>query len=237
MIYASGGLPEAHSACAKGRRKGRNNEGDADVARCRADYLTLGVDLNDDGRKLKTAGRSFRTHAELVAVVHTASGKIVRWTGKSYPLVSQEKTLVHETDLKSHLFCCGDERVLVLGCHDLNMFGNRGYVNQNTESQRRTRCDRMRKLAKKFKPTIILQHPHSTDSPRIWSTGWSRKSGACQFLSSGEDGLKHIYASGIAYYNDSQPKEPRGALCDVLARTRCCDEHVQDVVVTGFMLT
>lgn len=196
------------------------------VIRRRVDFLTLGIDLNYDNGKHKM-NRSLRgTHAELIAVVKTASGEITHWTGKSYPTSWQEHTLVHQTDLKSHMLCCGNERVLILGCHDLNMFSNRSYTNQKPDGQRRKRCDRMRELVKEFRPTVILHHPHSTDSPKIWSTPWS---GALGFLPQDRGGQVHSYASGIAYYNDLEA--PRQKLHDVLTGTRCCDNHVMDVVV------
>lgn len=198
------------------------------AARSRADFLTLGIDLNRDegNHKMDRLPRSI--HAELIAVVETASGEIMRWTGKSYSLGWQEKTLVHETDLKSHFLRCGKERVLVLGCHDLNMFSNRAYANQKPNGPRRKRCDRMRELVKEFKPTVILHHPHSTDSPRIWLTAWR---GLLQFMSRQRDREAHSYASGIAYYNNLEAL--RRKLRDVLAGTRCCGNHVLDVIVNG----
>ena len=200
------------------------------AARPRARFLTVGVDLNNLGVKARTGEYAHDTHVEMVAVVDTDSGKIVCCTGKSYPVNWQEKTLVQETNLESHLFRWGKKYVLVLGCHDLNMFSNRAYNNQNQKGLRRKRCDKMRKLVKKFKPAIILQHPHSTDSPRIWSTAWS---GASQWLPSG-----HTYASGIAYYREEneneEENEPRVCLNDVLTGTRCCDSHVLDVIVNGY---
>ena len=192
------------------------------AARNCAKYLTLGVDLNDGGNKFARDSHELsRTHAELIAVVNTATGKVVHWTGKSYPVSGQEKTLVQETDLETHLFSLDREKVLILGCHDLTMFNPRGYATQVPEGKRRMRCDKMRQLAKSFKPTIILQHPHSTDSPNIWSHAW----GVAKKLLKNE----HIYASGIAYYRYAG--KPRGNLADVLAKTRCCGEHVWDVVV------
>ena len=198
------------------------------VIRRRADFLTLGIDLNHDKGRHKMDRLPRGIHAELIAVVKTASGEITHWTGKSYSLSWQEKTLVHETDLKSHLFRCGKERVLILGCHDLNMFSNRSAANQKPNSPRQKRCDSMRELVRKFRPTVILHHPHSTDSPRIWSTAWS---GARKFLRGRKYGQIHSYASGIAYYNSL--KAPRRKLRDVRVGTRCCDNHVLDVVVNG----
>ena len=130
---------------------------------------------------------------ELVAVVDVVAGKVIRWTGKSYPTSSQEQDLVQVTDLRSHLLELAGERVLVLGCHDLNMWSPRSRANQAQGSRRNIRCTSMIELAAKFKPTIVLQHPHTTDTVRIWSVAWS---GIRQSLPS----VAH-YASGIAYYN------------------------------------
>ncbi len=195
------------------------------AARGRAQFLTLGVDLNDRSGKRKMDRLTRGTHAELVAIIDVESREPARWTGKSYPVSWQERTLVHEADLKSHLFCFGDQRVLVLGCHDLNMFSARSKANLRVGSERYRRATRMRRLAKSFKPTIILHHAHSTDSPRIWSTSWS---GARELLPS-RAGVRHVWASGIGYYNGDDT--PRGALCDVRRSTRCCEEHVVDVCV------
>ena len=194
------------------------------AARPRAEFLTVGVDLSNGSVKSSTSRYASDTHAEMVAVVNIGSGRIVRCTGKSYPVRWQERTLVQEADLESHLFRWGEKHVLVLGCHDLNMFSNRSYANQRPNKPLRKRCDEMRELVERFKPEIILHHPHSTDSPRIWSTAWG---GARQKLPCG-----HTYASGIAYYNQ-KGNEPRRCFNDVRAGTRCCDSHVSDVIVNG----
>ena len=196
-----------------------------DAARGRADYLTLGVDLNDRSGKGKMDRRARGTHAELVAIVDVARRKPVQWTGKSYPVSWQERTLVQEVDLDSHLFCCETERVLVLGCHDLNMFSPRAEAKMNDGSDRQVRSECMSNLAKRFRPTMILHHPHTTDSPRIWATAWS---GARKGLPR-KSGGRHVWASGIAYYNGGAAR--RGTLRGVLEATRCCDEDVLDVCV------
>ena len=196
-----------------------------DAARGRAQFLTLGVDLTDRSGKRKMDRKARGTHAELVAIVDVERGVSVQWTGKSYPVSWQERTLVQEADLSSHLFRCADERVLVLGCHDLNMFSARSQKNQKAGSERQRRSERMRSLARSFRPTIILHHPHSTDSPRIWSTAWS---GARELLR-GMRGVRHLWVSGIAYYNGDG--KPRGELSGVRRSTRCCEEHVIDLCV------
>jgi len=193
-------------------------------ARGRARFLTLGIDFYFIGKR-KMDRQAGKTHAELVAIIDLDQGEPVGWTGKSYPVSWQERTLVQESDLESHLFHADDERVLVLGCHDLNMFSPRAWAVMRTGSEKYRRTREMRELAEKFKPTIVLQHPHSTDSPRIWSTAWS---GARQLLPCSR-GARRVWASGIGYYNDQG--EERGTLRDVLCSTRCCEKHVFDICV------
>ena len=52
--------------------------------------------------------------------------------------------------------------------------------------------------------------------------------------SSRPPGIKrHLWASGIGYYNDEE--EPRGTLDAVQRATRCSGEHVKDIVVQPSM--
>ena len=102
------------------------------AARGRTQFLTLGLDLNDRSGKWKMDRTSRGLHAELVAIVDVEKGAAVQWTGKSYPTSWQEGTLVQETDLSSHRFKCRGECVLVLGCHDLNMFSGRAWANMTS---------------------------------------------------------------------------------------------------------
>ncbi len=163
--------------------------------------VTIGVDL-----KAKEDSR----HAELVAFVRMKDGVILRWTGKSYPTGFQENTLVHQVDLGSHCLRFGAERVLILGCHDLNMFSPRGYANQNPDGKRRARCERMHRIVNKFRPTAILQHPHTTDSDRIWRLPWSA-------LTKLSEASLDDWASAICFYRKGGP---RRKLAEVLAATR-----------------
>jgi hypothetical protein len=179
------------------------------VARPLTRVLTIGVDLISDVE-----------HAELVAVIDCDSREIVRWTGKSYPTGSQEAALVQVADIDSHLLEIADEKVLVLGCHDLNMFSARARANQSPDGIRRQRCDEMARATARFKPTVVLQHPHSTDSANIWRMPW-----AC--LARDYPSVR-TYASGIAYFNWHGPA--RRPLRDVLAGTRS-EAGVADVVV------
>ena len=109
------------------------------AANARTRVLTIGVDLVSDAE-----------HAELVAVIDCDSGEIVRWTGKSYPTGNQEALLVQVSDVDTHLLKIAEEKVLVLGCHDLNMFSARARANQSPKGVRRRRCDAMAKATVRF---------------------------------------------------------------------------------------
>ena len=184
----------------------------------RAQFLTLGVDLMPPGQAKGTIG--IGTHAELVAVIDLSTGLICHWTGKSYPTGWQEDTLVHETDLTSHCWL-SKPRTLILGCHDLNAFSHRAQAVAK-RTARVERWNALDKLAHELKPAVVLHHPHETDSPNIWSGGWS---GIRYRLDS-----VRTYASGIAYFNRND--EPRQSLDSVLQRTKC--SAVVDILVDGY---
>ncbi|MDX2053622.1 MAG: hypothetical protein SFV15_14575 [Polyangiaceae bacterium] len=186
------------------------------TARGRVQFITLGLDLGEDGRLDDH-------HAELVAVFDVSTGRLLRWTGKSYPISDQEDTLLHVADVRSHLLEIGGERVLVLGCHDLNMWSPRSHSRQKPGGERRQRCDLMRKLARQFRPTVVLQHPHQTDSANIWALGWSGIMKDLPDVTSA--------ASGIAYYGRNG--EPRRPLESVLARTQRGEKKTRDIYIDG----
>lgn len=75
-------------------------------------------------------------------------------------------------------------------------------------------------LVRRFKPTVVLQHPHSTDTPNIWRMPW-----AC--LARDYPSVP-CYGSGIGYYAWSW--RPRRPLAAVLTGTRS-ETGVADVVV------
>ena len=162
----------------------------------KAKFLTIGIDLaNANGTFV----------AELIAVINLCSGRIIRWTGKSYPTSEQERALWQVTDLESHCVNIAGYRVLVLGCHDLNMFSNRAWTNQKKGSLRRRRTTAMRRVAKHFGPDVILHHPHRTDSANIWGTAWS---GAKELFN------PIAWASGILYEDNRSPRMPLEAVRD-----------------------
>ncbi|MGD0679732.1 MAG: hypothetical protein ABSC94_30470 [Polyangiaceae bacterium] len=181
----------------------------------KAEVLTVGIDL---------FGGQAGAHAELVAVFDIAKRTIVRWTGKSYPTPNQERTLVQVVDLDSHFLEIARERALVLGCHDLNMYSPRGHANQSPDGLRRAKCDEMKARITLFKPTVVLQHPHSTDTPNIWRLPWLRLAR--------EVPSARVWASGVAYFNWNGP--PRAELSRVLEQTKIAGREVSDIVIDAW---
>lgn len=132
------------------------------------DYLTIGVD-SQKAKISTTRNYISKPHVELVCLVDLKTKKI-SWTGKSYPTSNQEKGLVRICDLKSHFFESDLGKVMLLGCHDLTIFNNRNW--KNTKGWRKELKIKFRELAKKEKPKIVLQHPHTTDCVSVWTPAW-----------------------------------------------------------------
>ena len=205
-------------------------------ARKRTKLLTLGVDLNLDVHKEERIEQNHFcrsscplscTHAELVAVIDTASGEVVRWTGKSYPVDNQQHTLVHVKDLRSHLLDVGTERILVLGCHDLNLLIDRGRKPKHQLSPKQVRRKRLQTLAHKFKPTMILHHPHATYSPYIWRAAWGAARAALP--------TARVAVSSIAFCGNPKPRSkqrPWQTLDATIAGTSWGD-GTTDIVIDG----
>jgi hypothetical protein len=176
-------------------------------------YITLNVDLRAASTPL---------HAELITLIDVATGKSLGWTGKSYPTMNQENKLVHVTDLASHLFKVGLDRVIILGCHDLNVYSGRARANQKVGGARYKRSRQMLEHFKRFNPTHIIQHPHGTDTWRSWNGTWKQVSAqhpdAC-------------WASAIGYAANNGKR--RAPLQDVLERTHHEGPNSLNVIVKG----
>ncbi|MGE0108242.1 MAG: hypothetical protein AB7S81_00540 [Bdellovibrionales bacterium] len=196
------------------------------VAQGKVRFLSLGVDVSSpdlNSPKLKSSGSHlFKSSAELIAVIDVAKKKIIHWTGKSYPTSDQERTLVQVSDLDSHFIKLGKKEILILGCHDLNMFSSRGASTRKKGGERDKRCKEMCRLLKKHQPQVALHHPHCTDSPRIWQIAWS---GLKKILR-----VEPIWASGIHYAPSKEPK-CRGPLKKVLEATRSNSKDIVDVII------
>lgn len=182
-------------------------------------YLTVGVDLNNTGVKA-----SSDIHAELVAIFDTAKDGIVHWTGKSYPVEKQARTLV-QAPLKTHFFDAeGSIHTLVLGCHDIHMFTDRGRRSASGQTPKEARKSEMLDKAQEYCPSVVLHHPHTTYSHYVWGSAWGA-------LRSKLPTTKTC-VSGIAFCgNQGCPREWQ-TLEDVLERTGWGD--ITDVKVKGF---
>lgn len=150
-----------------------------------ADFMIIGIDLPAEHRSFGM---------ELVSVYDTVKKKVILWTGKSYPTGGQINELIKINDLRTHFIQLCDKKVMVLGCHDLNMFSNRAKKNSKPGGERDRVQKNMRNITLKEKPDIVLQLPHYTFSPIIWRAGWY---GIKQLLKG-----VNSYASGI-YHKDS----------------------------------
>jgi len=166
-----------------------------------ADYFTIGIDSKNPNNK---------QHIELIAVYDLKKSKIINWTGKFYPTERQKRYLIKINDLDTHFTQLNNQKIVFLGCHDLNVFNPRGQANANPDSWKRKKADNFKKLCQEFKPDIILHHPHTTDTPNIWNLAWKT-------VESKLPCVKH-YASGIKYYNSDG--HLRGALNKVLEKTK-----------------
>ena len=171
----------------------------------RTSYLTIGVDSSKS--KISTTKNYIsERHVELVCLVDLKRKKYY-WTGKSYPTPNQERGLVRICNLRSHFYDLDFGKVMVLGCHDLTIFNPRS---QNAKGWRKRVNKQFRDLAKKEEPTLVLQHPHTTDSIRTWAAAWS---GLRKILPTVEK-----YASAGKYYNPDG--NPRSRLERVLKKTK-----------------
>ncbi len=95
------------------------------------DYLTIGIDSYKD--KISLSKVSIRQlHIEIVTLLDLKTNRYFL-TGKSYPTAGQENGLVRFQDLETHFVDLPIGKVLILGCHDLNVFSPRGKVTTKKE--------------------------------------------------------------------------------------------------------
>jgi very-short-patch-repair endonuclease len=149
-----------------------------------ADFFTIGID--------GTNPTNFQT-IELIALYNLKNNRVVNWTGKFYPTEAQKNELIKINDLSTHFVKLNNQNVAILGCHDLNVYSPRGQANANPNGWKKKLADNFKKECKNFNPSIILQHPHTTDTPNIWNLAW-------RTVEKELPNVKH-FASGIKYYN------------------------------------
>lgn len=166
-------------------------------------YITFGIDSNN-----RDEYDNVVQCIQFVALFDTAKSKVIHWTGKSYPTTYDQKCrLVEIEDLKSHFVKVNKETVCLLGCHDLKIFSPRAKAIAGEERQ--IKIKQFDKLMKQFKPNLIIQHPHNTDTYLIWNTEWKTIEKKYPFVTE--------YVSGIRHHNGGYKK--RGTINSVLEKT------------------
>lgn len=170
------------------------------------DYITIGIDSYKD--KISLSNVSIRQlHVELVALLDLRTNKYFI-TGKSYPTVGQENGLVRFQDLETHFVDLPIGKVLILGCHDLNVFSPRGKVTTKKEWRKQIR-ENFYDIIQKEKPTTVLHHPHTTDSSKIWTPSWNELMKLAPNI--------ERYISAGRYFNKNST---RSDINDVLRKTK-----------------
>jgi hypothetical protein len=171
------------------------------------DYVTLGVDSYKE--KISTTSNYIgQPHIELVFLIDLKNDKFY-WTGKSYPTTGQEKGLVRITDLSKHFFDLDDVgKVMILGCHDLNIFNPRS---KNAKGWRKKVNGDFVRLAQRETPKIVLHHPHTTVKFRTWQNAWRSLKNTLPSV--------EVCASAGRYYEPDREKYDK--LDDVLEHTKC----------------
>lgn len=166
-------------------------------------FITFGVDSNN-----KDEYDNVIQCIQFVALFDTKKSKVIHWTGKSYPTTYDQKVrLIEFEDLESHFVKINKETVCLLGCHDLKIFSPRAKAIAGQERQ--IKIKQFDKLMKQYKPNIIIQHPHNTDTYKIWNTEWKTVEKKYPFVTE--------YVSGIRHYNYGH--KTRGTMNNVLEKT------------------
>jgi hypothetical protein len=160
-----------------------------------SDYISIGI----DSIKEKTSTRyndNSRPHIELVFLIDLKRNNRY-WTGKTYPTTKQEKYLLDIEDYKTHFINLPEVgKIMILGCHDLNMFNCRAWLTTG-EKRKRVKSEFI-KLAKNENPICVLHHPHTYAKIRTWANGFN---GLKKFLPS----IKYFISTG-KYYEANNDK-------------------------------
>ncbi len=174
-----------------------------------ADYITLGIDSCK--KEISTTYKYIsKPHIELVFLVDLKNNKYM-WSGKSYPTPGQQRGLVRIKDLNKHFFDLpGVGKVMILGCHDLNIFNGRS---ENAKGKRKEVRNKFLQLALNEKPKIVLHHPHTSCKERTWLNAWVGLNNCIK-------GIKAYAGSGRFYDPDCEPWKENPDRNKVLERTK-----------------
>lgn len=187
-----------------------------------SDFLTVGVDSLKP-KISSTDNYCSENHAELVYIVDLKTGEIIQSTGKSYPTPKQERGLFRVEDVGSHFVNLGGVCTMVLGCHDLTIFNPRSDAKASAKWRVQTKNE-FKRLMKQFRPTWVLQHPHTAVSPMTWRHAWNVLSNKQKYPS-----IKSYLGTGCYSYRDTRKGLARKPLQSVLDKTKSPD--VADIVV------
>jgi hypothetical protein len=180
-------------------------------------YITLGIDSYKE--KISTTKNFIgEPHVELVFLIDLRNNRYY-WTGKSYPTTGQEKGLVRIADLRSHFFDLeGAGKIMILGCHDLTIFNNRNW--EKTGKWRKGIKEEFRALAKKEGPSIVFQHPHTSDCINVWSPAWHTLRQLIGNVGKYASAGRWPHIDYHAYNKGKKKGEPHCMLEDVLEKTK-----------------
>jgi hypothetical protein len=148
-----------------------------------SNYLTIGIDRENEKSKF---------NIELVAIYDLNKRETIHWTGKFYPLQRQERNLIR-LPLESHFITINRKSLVVLGCHDLNVVSPRARHNSSKEGFRVKIQNEFDKLIHKGNYSVILHHPHFTNSKKTWKMSWGK-------IETDYPMIKH-FASGLCVDN------------------------------------
>ena len=176
-------------------------------------FFTFGVDVYADEEK----EIGDQPHAELVVVYSILERRVVHITGKTWPTPDKQLRMLIPAPVDSHFLTLSGKRICLLGCHDLNIFSGRSY-RQLVDPAREKVSRSFREKVAKYDPEIIIQHPHTADSPNVWRLGWA---GLNEIINP-----QAIYCGTGKFYNNDDPvrgnldetlqSTKRGSVCDLI---------------------
>jgi GIY-YIG catalytic domain len=185
------------------------------IAAGTVEYVVLGVDV------WPTLAQE--PHAEVACLYDIGAAAVRPVTGKSYPTPAQQRDLIRNPDLESHLVPIGEERVAVLVCHDLAAWSPRG--NATAMGTRAATWRAMQAAVTAAGPTLAVHLPHTVAKRQTWQAAWSvlERAGGSS-LRGGWSAIRYL---GLGY----QPLS--GAIDPALVAGTGWGERALDIIVTG----
>lgn len=169
-------------------------------------YITLGVDSTKQ-KISTTANRIDERHIETVVLADLET-RTYHTTAKSYPTSGQERSIIRNPTFENHFIeADGGSQLMILGCHDLTMYNPRAIA--NAKGQRKHWGEEFRSIAEERNPDIVLQHPHTADTPNTWRNAWNELEREHESID--------VYAGAGKYWRKGGP---RAGLVDVLKSTK-----------------